>query len=875
MRNKNHLDFSLRLQLKVKVIFIMEQRLYEVLNGKEDNYIFPFVWPPEGHSENIPHEIQKVYESGCRAFCIEARPYEGFGEDSWWNDVSIMLEEAKKRDMKVWILDDKHFPTGYANGWIEKKHPELRRHYLREHHVDVMGPQKEMSVLIPPCYEGEKILSVCAWRRSGKGQELCGEPVALSYRNGCDFVYFDVPEGCWRIFVVYDTPIGSPHDHKWYIDMLNPESVRVLIDAVYEEHYKHFSEYFGNTLAGFFSDEPSFGCEHVGEWGYDSVFYYRTVGEPGIAMPWNAEVAELMIKEGVINPITCLPALWYNYENAPNIRYAYMNAITRLWNSNFSYQLGDWCRNHGVQYIGHIIEDMNAHSKIGGSTGHYFRGLSGQDMSGIDIVLQQVMPGMAEYQNAALIAGGVADPEFFHYVLASLGSSLSRIEPRMKGRAMCEVFGAYGWAESAPIMKWLIDFLLVRGINHFVPHAFSCRTDYEDCPPHFYNGGLNPQFEGFSEIMKYANRVAHLFDGTDRQTDGAVVYYAENEWMNNGNSMFCDKPAKALYDAQIDYDILPLDSLKNAVCKDEKLYINGHAHNFLVMPQAANIHDDMRKCIADIEKSGIPVFTFVEKDCEYENLPGETVTAEELLKKIRARKLAHNYGSDKTFLRMGHFKKVNTDYYMLFNEEPSSVEKSVLLPSKGEYLLLNLLTGEYNKAFTADGKADIKLEAGESVILAFGDISFAEFSECKETADIKKLNIRWNISLKSPEKDKEFISYRKDSELLNITGADLLPDFSGYIKYEGEFNADSENAVLNLGYVGQTAHLYINGNDMGIRVTAPYSWDASGQLKKGINKIEIIAANTPANRVKDRFSYLMPIPPSGVLGPVTVTYLKD
>ena len=136
-------------------------------------------------------------------------------------------------------------------------------------------------------------------------------------------------------------------------------------------------------------------------------------------------------------------------------------------------------------------------------------------------------------------------------------------------------------------------------------------------------------------------------------------------------------------------------------------------------------------------------------------------------------------------------------------------------------------------------------------------------SECKETADIKKLNIRWNISLKSPEKDKEFISYRKDSELLNITGVDLLPDFSGYIKYEGEFNADSENAVLNLGYVGQTAHLYINGNDMGIRVTAPYSWDASGQLKKGINKIEIIAANTPANRVKDRFSYLMPIPPSG------------
>ena len=852
----------------------MNKNLQDVLNSSEDNYIFPFVWPPEGARENIITEIQKVYESGCRALCVEARPYEGFGEESWWHDVGMILEEAKKRDMKVWILDDKHFPTGYANGWIEKKHPELRRHYLREHHVDVMGPQKDLSVLVPPCYEGEQILSVCAWRRSGKGQELCGEPVALTYRDGCDFVYFDVPEGCWRIFVVYDTPIGGPHDHKWYIDMLNPESVRVLIDAVYEEHYKHFADYFGNTLVGFFSDEPSFGCEHVGEWGYDSVFYYRTVGESGIAMPWNAEVAELMKKDGVENPVLTLPTLWYNAEQAPEVRYAYMNAITGLWNRNFSYQLGDWCRSHGVEYIGHIIEDMNAHSRIGGSTGHYFRGLSGQDMSGIDIVLQQVMPGMADYQSAALIAGGVADPDFFHYVLAHLGTSLARIEPRMQGRAMCEVFGAYGWAEGAPMMKWLIDFLLVRGVNHFVPHAFSCRTDYEDCPPHFYNGGLNPQFEGFGEIMKYANRVSHILSHSERQTDGAILYFAENEWMSNGDVMNCDKPAKILYNAQIDYDILPLDALENAEYKDKKLYVNGHVHNFFIVPQAARMPDRMRQCIAAMENAGVPVFTLVEEDCQYPDPMGEAVTAKELLEKIREKELAHNYGSDRTLLRIGHFKKDGTDYYMLFNEEPTAVEKTVVLPSKGEYLLLGLLTGDYSKAFTENGAIHIKLQAGESVIFAFGDIDAAQFPAVKETAGVKPLALTWDISLKAPEKDQDFVPYRQTAELFNITGADALPDFSGYIKYKGEFDADGGNAILDLGCVGQTAHLYLNGEDMGVRVTAPYAWDLSGKLKKGVNQIEITAANTPANRVKDRFSYLMPIPPTGVLGPVTLAYFK-
>lgn len=94
-------------------------------------------------------------------------------------------------------------------------------------------------------------------------------------------------------------------------------------------------------------------------------------------------------------------------------------------------------------------------------------------MSGIDIVLHQVMPGMGEYQTAAALLGGMVDSEFFHYMLAQMAASQARQVPHMKGRAVCEVFGAFGWAEGAPFMNWLMDFLLVRGVNHFVPHAFT------------------------------------------------------------------------------------------------------------------------------------------------------------------------------------------------------------------------------------------------------------------------------------------------------------------------------------------------------------------------------------------------------------------
>lgn len=41
--------------------------------------------------------------------------------------------------------------------------------------------------------------------------------------------------------------------------MTDPESCKVLLDAVYEPHWKHYAADFGKTIAGFFSDEPELG----------------------------------------------------------------------------------------------------------------------------------------------------------------------------------------------------------------------------------------------------------------------------------------------------------------------------------------------------------------------------------------------------------------------------------------------------------------------------------------------------------------------------------------------------------------------------------------------------------------------------------------
>ena len=155
-----------------------------------------------------------------------------------------------------------------------------------------------------------------------------------------------------------------------------------------------------------------------------------------------------------------------------------MDAVTRLVQKNFSEQIGTWCRAHGVQYIGHLIEDNNQHTRTGSSLGHYFRGLSGQDMAGIDDIGGQVLPG-GEHNGLCGLMGDSRNGRFYHYVLGRLGASLASIDPTKHGDCLCEFFGNYGWEEGVRLEKYLADHFLVRGVNHFVPHAFSMK-EYPD-----------------------------------------------------------------------------------------------------------------------------------------------------------------------------------------------------------------------------------------------------------------------------------------------------------------------------------------------------------------------------------------------------------
>ena len=853
---------------------MMDKRLWDVLNGKEANYLLPFYWQKGDHTHLIPEQIQRIYDSGCRAFCVEARPHPEFVGAGWWRDMDVILAEADKRDMKVWILDDDHYPTGHAAGMIAKKYPEFRQWELIERHIDVVGHTHEASILVHEENDENILIGVYAYKRNADDLETCEySGIDLTDKvDGC-FLMWDIPDGVWRIFFYYQSRIGGMPE---YIDMINPDSVKVLIDTVYESHWRHYSQYFGNTLAGFFSDEPAFGNQVFGQQRFDFGFYEARIGKPSLALPWNENVLKMLAKRLGYNPIPHLNLLWYedgeNGDRQCEMRHAYMDVVTQLYSECFNKQIADWCHGHGVAYIGHIVEDMNCHMR--GGVGHYFRALQWQDMSGVDIVLHQIIPGMADYTHTARCATGVTSGAFNEYILAKLGASLAHLTPEMRGRAMCEVFGAYGWAEDSVMMKYLIDHLLVRGINHFVPHAFNSMFPDNDCPPHFGAEGHDPSFEAFGELMRYTNKASHLLEGAIHKANAAILYHVDGEWASRfQNASNMEPIATRLYDHHIDYDIVSMDMLREASVESEQLHISDERFDCLLVPYA----DHMPMCLLDLleklQDRGLPVW-FMRTMPENATFKGVVLQEDDIVPKMKSFGMTDvivEEGYPK--LRIYHCVRDGNDIFMFFNEDyTKTVNTTVKVLCRGEYARLDMLSDVYSSGVSVNGELDLRLLPNQSQIIVFGDTA-----GLPPTAHITKcVPISPEFDLELAECD-DLTNYQfcgTYDRFFNVNHSDFKPEFSGKMRYSFSFEVEKRDGkvYLDLGRVGQNAEMSINGKKCGLRISAPYLFDITDVSVDGINQATVVVSNTLAQKIRDRFSYFLQLKPSGLLGGICVKY---
>lgn len=868
------------------------------------NYIFPFLWMRDQDESVLRNEIAKIDECGIKAVCLESRPHPDFGGPGWWRDFDIVLDEAKKRDMKIWILDDAHFPTGQANGAISEKHPELARKYIMMQHTDCTGPVVQASLDVnlfmtkaftwmdfgrpvnKPLIDKQELLSVMAYPVVD-GDILGNEAIDLTDNVGKNgWLTTDIPEGTWRIcvsFITYD--FGARNE---YINYIDEKSVRVLLDAIYEPHYERYKEEFGKTIAGFFSDEPGF-------YNVDDFDMNDAIGRKKMALPWSDELYSVMEKEADPKWKRKLPLLWMPAEDeavSSAVRKEYMDQVSELYAKNFSRQLGRWCEEHRVEYIGHVIEDNSEHCRLGCGAGHYFRAMSGQHMAGIDTIGGQILPGNP-YASRHGVAY-VADGHFNHFGLAKLGASAAQLDPKKKGRLMCEAFGAYGWNFGVRSMKWLVDYLLVQGVNHFVPHAFSM-ADYPDCdcPPHFYARGNNPEFPYFAELMKYTNRMCNVLNGGKNIPVAGILYPAEHDWMDE--CMQIQTPGQVLQENQIDYELIPIDMLTDSdtygtAVKDGKLVINDREMQILLIPETKYLDERLADYLEAALKEGLkaayinskPQKIIGKKGTASKKIPElPVITLTELADTLKKQKI-YDILTEKADRNLSYYHYRNKeDLYFLFNTSLSeTVQRDILIPEHTELIRWDAwkdICYTVEQSVCKDGvKVSVKLAPYESMILV------TDRQRCKVEPEVilpeqyEEMDISDNWTIQKARSAE----YPNFSEAVNMKGLKPVsaddPEFSGIMRYERtvDLPADGKRLLFVPQYIYEVAEVFVNGKSAGKRVTPSYEWDITELCTEGKNQIAVEVANTPTRDTLKNPGIFGPareiLEPSGMFGTVMI-----
>lgn len=826
---------------------------------------FKFV-PGEKQSELVSRLV-KVKESGINnviASYEEKGLQEARFDDNYYNTLPELAKACEQLGMTFWMEDYSPFPTGNANGaFQEAGYQNLNKLYVDERHMDLRGPVENAVIRIQALQDVVYGSAMHRFSKTDPSQRERIGVVAYKMREHTEpsfvpvleddtevqldcyiengYLKWDIPDGYWRIFVLFRTyeSAGRPY----YMNLLDRDSVALEIENIHKPIYESLKEYLGISWNGFFYDEPE-----LGNAGGDGVFDFyslpgnRTINKTDFTvLPWSTELeTEFANKNG--EWIKNLPYLWYDgTEKHRQTRMHYMDIVTTLIKENYNGQVYAFCQEKGIHYIGHVLEDEGSHARLGCGTGHYFRQQYYQDEAGIDVIAGQILPGR---DGASSWYGVVnADGEFYHYGLAKLASSEAHINPLKQNRAVCETFAMYG-QQGMTDKKFLIDHLLINGINRIL---FGELNTYDAS-------------QEYARLLAgYTDRMCGLLRKSVPVIKTAILYHAETEWMNGSQVQGFQVAAGELARNQISYDVIPSDVFENPkqykAVLQEALTVNGNKYEAMIIPSASVLSPKTKEFVLRNYDEKFPVF-FV--DSLPESLSGDTdkkykVTILQNLSKEIQTSIELDFrveSQHKRWIRYEHIRSEKKDIYLIHNESPrGKISCDIYLTNVRQVVQEDPMSGlcwipKQEQQDDGTLKISLIMEKYEMTLLKTNP------SEQKQKVSHYKKSCLHEAGWMLELPDGRILSAddAKFPELETYIGE----NFYGKLTYRTEWNqTDTIPTALSLGTVSDCCMVTLNGVNLGRRCAAPYLYDVRNIIQLGHNQLTIEVITSASNYQND------------------------
>lgn len=559
----------------------LEKIIKELNNpGKEFTPVPFWFFNDAPDQDRIWKQLKDYQEKGVDAFVLHPRI--GIPEDlpylseAYFDAVKFIVKTADELGMKVVLYDEGMYPSGSAHGMVVKKNPKYA--------------SRGITLVKEP--GDRKILA-----RMASGAYLVEDYTRGTIRG----IHFGEDDG----------EAGAPPS----ADILNPDAVAEFIHLTHDQYYEHLKAYFGNTVIGFFTDEPCAlgrNAEQFREWAAGMDY-------------------EILAAGGKLED---LEGLFTGQKNkTTNL---YRKLVKKHLRETFYKPLSKWCVDHGIAFMGHPAESDDVEEEL------YFQ------IPGQDLIMRREEPKM----------GGINEADSVH---AKLSADIARHLGRR--RNLNECFGVCSrknmpWYFTGEDMKWYIDWLAMRGVNLFVPHAFYYSVDGDrkgERPPDV--GPNNIWWKHYRMFSDYMKRMSYLM--TDSVNGAKVAVLCDN------NQVPC-KEVMPFYENQVEFNYLPVALLPECQIKDGKLCIGAYRYETVCDPWN----------LGDAEKlAGVKVVQTFDKNF------AKTISTGQQHKNLRA----------------VHLTKEGEELYLLSNEGDSQILMDLRYPDRKQLVLYDLWTGKVRR----------------------------------------------------------------------------------------------------------------------------------------------------------------------------------
>jgi hypothetical protein len=603
-----------------------------LLSPPREFSVMPFwFWNDDLKDDEIIRQIADFEAHGVFGFVIHPRI--GLPVSISWlsprmiDAMRIAIEEASKRKMYVILYDEGMYPSGSSSGQVVARNPAHAAHGLAK--IDLKQGEE---IKIP---EDAKLITLIE-RSGGTRAAIIERPTGGNIR-GLHYI----GEGTDKL--TEESPSAG--------DILNSEAVTSFIELVYDRYANEFKSYFGKTILGIFTDEPS----PLGRGGMRGM------------QPGNANLLDQINKILGYDFKPFLGDLWFtDGKDWEKHRIDYEHAINICLEENYYHRLSEWCNQHGIFLMGHPAGSMDIGSES------YFQ------VPGQDLVWRYVEPGSRALEGQ-------------HSTMAKCASSaMVHLDYRRNSN---ELYGAYGHNLTWDEMVWLANWCFVRGQNLLFPHAFyySIRgARFDERPP-----DVGPNAKWWPDYKQYADGARRLsWINTDSRQICHVAILCDATYLP-------DNAAKTCYCNQIDFNYLETRILGDIAKIDKNgVHLAGMDYNAVILDSLIALPEktvNLMKKINDARRLIIRASSPFK-----ERFPGAMLFKNDSELKLALNKLVkpdmilYPASSD---IRYRHVVKEDYHYLILFNEGSNEVITSIISPLRNPDKWFNPYTSEVKLAF--------------------------------------------------------------------------------------------------------------------------------------------------------------------------------